>query len=59
MRTKIEHYTAAVDLDQPDVRFGSKADTCAASLVNQLVGAFEHCRWDSQTELFGGLQVDN
>src|SRR5262249_4814013 len=41
------------------VCFGPKADSCAASLVNQLVGAFEHCRWDSQTELFGSLQVDN
>jgi hypothetical protein len=27
----------------------------AASIVDQLVGAFEHCRWDGQTDLFGGL----
>jgi len=33
--------------------------SCAASIVDQLVGAFEHCRWDGQTDLFGGLQVDN
>src|SRR5262249_54290769 len=33
--------------------------SCAASIVDQLIGAFEHCRWDGQTDLFGGLQVDN
>jgi hypothetical protein len=30
--------------------FGPKADSCAASTIDQLVGAFEHCRRDSQTE---------
>src|SRR6516164_5730165 len=29
--------------------------TCAAALSDQLIGAGEHCRRDSQTELFGGL----
>jgi hypothetical protein len=41
------------------VCFGPKADSCAASIVDQLVGAFEHCRWDGQTERFGGVEVDN
>jgi hypothetical protein len=32
-----------------------KADSCAASTIDQLVGAFEHWRRDSQTERSSGL----
>ena len=38
-----------------DVRFVPKADSCAASTIDQLVGAFEHRRRDSQTERSSGL----
>jgi len=46
-------------MSRPMSAFGPEADSCAASLVNQLVGAFEHCRRDSQTELFGGVLSEN
>ena len=36
-------------------RYGPIADSCAASTIDQLVGAFEHGRRDSQTERSSGL----
>src|SRR5215471_11912431 len=42
-----------------DVRFGPIASPRAQSTIDQLVGTFEHRRWNSQTELSRGLDVDN
>ena len=42
-----------------DVRFGPIESPRAQSTIDQLVGTFEHRRWNSQTELSRGLDVDN